>query len=234
MAVPKSTDASSTAGHEPENACQSLAESQMMRMRPVRPLSMLLASAVGACLVVAACATTTEPLQPTPLYRNGFFYPWFGGATALELGTGLVVDPKASVTNNLNGDATVLAVMLSGISPCLSAGCALSLSSANTDMSAYYSSGHLQFDLRLGAGVQLTAIRLTGTSSGQFGIYGLNLADYGASAFTHVSVPIAALFPPTVIGTKVAIPFAIKVFGAVPGTSLVPVLYLDDIQWTRN
>ena len=69
---------------------------------------------------------------------------------------------------------------------------------------------------------------------GQFGTQVLTVANFNTTTFTHVSVPIASFFPPTAVSTSVSVPFAIYVNGSTASGTPVPLIYLNDVKWTKN
>lgn len=201
--------------------------------------SLLLVGSIAS----ASCTGDSGPAGPgaevVQVYRNGFFFPWNGSTPLPATGNGVTMVAQHSLTDNISTDPTVMMVTISGSGSdgCLGtiSGCVVSFTAPGTapDMALYYASGHLQFNIRLGATVTLDTLRLRGNSNGQYGTATLSTPSLSSSQFTHVSIPIASLFPPPAVGTTVSVPFAIYIHGTVVGSN-VPSLYLNDIKWTRH
>lgn len=203
----------------------------------MRAISLL---AIGMATVACTSGPTSpggNAAQTVQVYKNGFVLPWGGSALVLQTGNGILIESQTALSDNVSGDASVMAVLAATNAPCFGAtlGCLVSLTGAGTsDMAAYYPAGHLQFNLRLGSGAVVTSLNVRGNAGGQFGTQALNVANFTTTGFTHVSILIGSLFPPTSVSSIVDTPFAIYVDGSVASATVIPLVYVSDVKWTKN
>jgi|GEM_PF-3669566 hypothetical protein len=215
------------------------------------------ASVAGPTPVVTATAVATPVLvpvqtqlpgvvvQPAPNTANQLFWangvtgtPWSYNLTLVYNGSG----GTAAVTDTVNGDGTVLQVSSNGSATYAFIEFYLAplplppLPAQGMDITAYYPSGHLQFDVELGPASDVANTTMTigygGVVSGA--CRSTAIPGLSATSFTHVSVPMTSGFP----ACNVTGNFAMIGISATDGSggNMAPGIqfYLNNVQLTSN
>lgn len=191
------------------------------------------------------------------IYSNGSFYSWQGSMTSAGCPMSIWdndCDPKEyrylSNIPSILGNGSLTGIFypedfcaFCGYPP-------LGLFSICTataeDYSAFYASGHLQFDVELSDPVTLISLSnvyLIGLD-GQISVYNsggvsLDVSAYSTDSFTHVSVPISSIYTTNVTQYQTTqYPFAIiyrsSMTGLCASNASPGPFYLNNIEWTSN
>jgi hypothetical protein len=171
------------------------------------------------------------------LWENGTTGLWGGQVVSVSSdGNGDL--SNAAVTDPFTNDATVLegygpATSSAGVDmfftlPIYAAG-------GGIDQSAYYSSGHIQFDIELGPNLSSNTIQISYYNNNGGGCGPIVISSgLSTTTFTHVSIPFATAFGSCDGMAEVS--GLTMIVGNQSGQSVAPGLefYINDLQITPN
>ena len=195
-----------------------------MKFRVSGIVAVLLAT--GAATVWSCGSSTSSSPTPTPtaqvIWQNGALGCWAGNCSTGGMAiSDQGVTHRTTVSNTLEIDG-----MPQSGSGVLFGSWFTKIQLLNTENQNGYANGHLEFDIMLGQPASAYAGIGVSAGNGCPNWVQLSPGSLSQSSFTHISVPLPTctinyptLFVVTLTGTS--------------ATSL-PVLYLNNIEWTTN
>ncbi len=184
-----------------------------------------------------AAPTLAPTIPPQMIWSNGSVGIWFNNALTANTGGCNTTGSTVAVTDPISGDTNTLRLTATGA-------CGFYYFSATADANpfVYYSTGHLQFDIRLeqppanitSMNIQYLNYLVTGNyAEYNFPVSFIN--SLSTSSFTHVSLPFTSFTAATTGGNgyyqnSVDTPFQISWSATGSGTAMT----VDDVVWTSN
>lgn len=183
--------------------------------------------------------SNTPPPASAPamqqIWKNGTTGIWFGNTLTPQAVFGNVTLSNVALTDNITGDTTTLRLTTSLPGTINASGLGMNFTtSVGQNASSYYSTGHLQFNIRLEkvpAPLYDTLTVSYGSDIYNQGAYTIDMSTLSTSIFTHISIPIS-LFNANK-SSNVAMPFRLTLNqGFINNNQAMATL--NDIKWTEN
>lgn len=190
---------------------------------------------IGGCIDNPYLPSYTSTPTPTPsqnahvLWKNGVAGNWGGSAVSIYTETvlgGKVAAVVSTVPDTVNGDPLTLEIP--GPDGSVGGNPEFVISSPVTvNFSAYYQTGHVQFDICSNPGIAIQYALMYGGGAAGSGFSHYN--DPYSPTFSHVSIPLNSFIKN--VTSTVSVPFEFYNQNTVTSNNAI---YLNAIEWTSN